>query len=89
MTDDYTRKMLGNLEAAIHCQTAIQVHLLMRLVRNGVLSSQDAKELLDDALAELEGLQTKAYPHEQWIYELARGHVEAALPGIGEAIERT
>ncbi|NKK79753.1 hypothetical protein [Rhizobium leguminosarum] len=86
MTDEYTRKMLGNLEAAIHCQTAIQVQLLMCLVRNGVLSSQDAKELLDDALAELEGLQTKAYPHEQWIYELARGHVEAALPTIGEPI---
>ncbi|MDC9808419.1 hypothetical protein [Rhizobium binxianense] len=86
MTEEYIRKMLGNLEAAVHCQTAIQVQLLMRLVRNGVLSSQDAKELLDDALADLERIQTKAYPHEQWIYELARGHVEAALPTIGEAI---
>ncbi|MBY5899686.1 hypothetical protein ACU8NH_00910 [Rhizobium leguminosarum] len=56
---------------------------------NGILSKQDATELLDDALADLERLQTKAYPHEYWIYELARGHVEAALPSIGEGIERT
>ncbi|UIK18026.1 hypothetical protein [Rhizobium leguminosarum] len=89
MTDEYTRKMLGNLEAAIHCQTAIQVNILRRLLMKGILSKQDATELLDDALADLERLQTKAYPHEQWIYELARGHVEAALPGIGEAIKRT
>ncbi|ARQ08611.1 hypothetical protein NXC12_CH00520 [Rhizobium etli] len=85
MTEEYIRKMLGSLEAAIHTQTTIQAHLLMRLVRNGILSSQDAKELLDDALADLERLQTKAYPHEHWIYELARGHVEAALPSFGEA----
>lgn len=86
MTEEYIRRMLGSLEAAIHTQTTIQVHLLMRLVRNGVLSSQDAKELLDDALADLERLQAKAYPHEHWIYELARGHVEAALPTIGETM---
>ncbi|QKK31872.1 hypothetical protein FE844_020810 [Rhizobium indicum] len=86
MTEEYIRKMLGSLEASIHTQTTIQVQLIMRLVRNGVLSSQDAKELLDDALADLERLQTKAYPREQWIYELARGHVEAALPTIGETI---
>ncbi|MBY3344897.1 hypothetical protein [Rhizobium laguerreae] len=86
MTDEYTRKMLGNLEAASHCQTAIQVNILRRLLMNGVLSKQDATELLDDALADLERLQTKAYPHEHWIYELARGHLEAALPTIGETI---
>ncbi|MGO7634450.1 hypothetical protein [Rhizobium leguminosarum] len=89
MTEEYIRKMLGNLEAAIHCQTVIQVNILQRLLMKGILSKQDATELLDDALADLERLQTKAYPHEHWIYEIARGHVEAALPSIGEAIKRT
>ncbi|MBB2678684.1 UNVERIFIED_ORG: polyhydroxyalkanoate synthesis regulator phasin [Rhizobium esperanzae] len=85
MTEEYIRKMLGSLEAAIHTQMAIQVHLFGRLVTKGIISRQEGKEVLDDALAELEGLQTKAYPHEHWIYELARGHVEAALPTFGEA----
>lgn len=39
MTDEYTRKMLGNLEAAVHCQTAIQVNILRRLLMNGILSN--------------------------------------------------
>ncbi|MGR9169600.1 hypothetical protein [Rhizobium sp. KDH_Rht_773_N] len=84
MSDEHTKRMLGYLEAAIHSQTAMQVHILRRLVANGIFSQQDATELLDDALADLEKLQTKAHAHEHWIYELARGHIEAALPSFND-----
>ncbi|TBH34697.1 hypothetical protein ELG66_01565 [Rhizobium leguminosarum] len=83
MADENTTRMLGYLQAAIHSQTAMQARILRRLMAEDVLSQQDVKELLDDALADLEKLQTEAHAHEHWIFEVARGYIEAALPSIG------
>ncbi|MBX5181694.1 hypothetical protein HJB88_03410 [Rhizobium sp. NZLR5] len=84
-----TEQMLGYLHAAQLCHGSVQMQLLRRLVLKGVLSAQETNELLDEALAFIEELQLKAPGHEQWIYDLARGHVEAALPDIGGSRERT
>ncbi|MBX4898602.1 hypothetical protein [Rhizobium bangladeshense] len=69
-------------------QNAVDQSELTMLRTKGILSVQETNELLDEALAFIEQLQLKAPAHEQWIYDLARGHVEAALPAVGGGRKR-
>lgn len=81
-TDEMCRE-LGSVQAALLAQSSIQVKLIERLVESGLLSKHEVHELLDESLAMLENLQLEMPASEHWIYELARGHVEATLPSIG------
>ncbi|WET74110.1 hypothetical protein [Rhizobium croatiense] len=83
MAKETAEQVLGYLHAAHLCHGSIQMQLLRSLRAKGILSVQETNELLDEALAFIEQLQLKAPAHEQWIYDLARGHVEAALPAVG------
>lgn len=57
--------------------------ILAKLVDRGVISVEDATDVLDETLLELEELQSLFPEHHRQIFEFARDYLSRQLAGYG------
>ena len=58
----------------------VSLTLLAKLVDRGIISANDAADLLDDVLLQLEEWQS-LFPTHQWYFESARKYLSKSLDG--------